>query len=806
MNPPQFHGPGIFLAGIILGLGAIFSPPPQLRAAGPDVIAYPANRQLTTDLNPIYAPFIHPAWSWHTESSWDRDGGNDDGSAYVTKEGNQWVLLDQTNVSGMVTRIWFAAPVLWSHGPEARIPTLTVITDPQGTTTTLSLAPQASANTPPYLFPFITDRDTSSGGLVSYVPLAFNGRLKILTDSEPRYFQITYTTATTPSGTIDTDGLAPLWTPSQMGQSVDQLSFNTPLYLNPETTPITTTLAPQSRQTLFSRSGAGIVTKITFPAAAITESLSHLVLKITYPDTDTAQVNLPLNYLLAPLNQDFTPALPPFANITANAFTPTGKEIVIQGDQVWIREPLMEDITKVGQNGTWSHLKLATWLQGPGVTPPPTPDTYAITPQGAEVVIKDTQYWYRSSATNNWSTNTLASAWPGSSTNGYPLPHNLIDSQSFDLQGHETITSAGRYWTRVDPSQSWWSDTLFNAWGLPFTQVDGHSFSTLGETFISGSQYWYRRNQSSPWSSNTLVSAWNYPRYYQGSLFFGYDSAKAEYYLTWPIPFWGGIDISLENTSTASLPLTAAITTTHQSYSRNQAGYLHIVSTAAIETPANPLFSAATIQGSGKFVSYILKASGDISPTYGRTFLEGDDQITVDGQVVGHGAGTEDFFNSGWYFLNGPYWLPTHGAPISMFSRLQTPIPDNPYQLGLVNTRHDPTTLMYRHFLNDAIHFNHEFIFQSEFGPTPLNRSNQGQATEFNSVSVFYLSVPPTPPNLLGDIHPPGGDGDVDILDQQTLISLFDTEDCLLNLFGSCFIDIFDFHGLLSHFGQSQPS
>ena len=113
---------------------------------------------------------------------------------------------------------------------------------------------------------------------------------------------------------------------------------------------------------------------------------------------------------------------------------------------------------------------------------------------------------------------------------------------------------------------------------------------------------------------------------------------------------------------------------------------------------------------------------------------------------------------------------------------------------------------MYRHFLNDAIHFNHEFIFQSEFGPTPLNRSNQGQATEFNSVSVFYLSVPPTPPNLLGDIHPPGGDGDVDILDQQTLISLFDTEDCLLNLFGSCFIDIFDFHGLLSHFGQSQPS
>ena len=49
-------------------------------------------------------------------------------------------------------------------------------------------------------------------------------------------------------------------------------------------------------------------------------------------------------------------------------------------------------------------------------------------------------------------------------------------------------------------------------------------------------------------------------------------------------------------------------------------------------------------------------------------WLEGDDRFTVDGKLAIHGTGSEDFFNCGWYALegrlNGPAAYPTHGFPI----------------------------------------------------------------------------------------------------------------------------------------------
>jgi hypothetical protein len=57
-------------------------------------------------------------------------------------------------------------------------------------------------------------------------------------------------------------------------------------------------------------------------------------------------------------------------------------------------------------------------------------------------------------------------------------------------------------------------------------------------------------------------------------------------------------------------------------------------------------------------------------------YLEGDEQIRVDDEkwienqvgstVIGpwNGTGTEDYFNSGWYFLNLAKAFPTHGAVV----------------------------------------------------------------------------------------------------------------------------------------------
>ena len=48
-----------------------------------------------------------------------------------------------------------------------------------------------------------------------------------------------------------------------------------------------------------------------------------------------------------------------------------------------------------------------------------------------------------------------------------------------------------------------------------------------------------------------------------------------------------------------------------------------------------------------------------------RWHLEGDERIHVDGSRTPqlHGTGLEDFYNGGWYFQEGPFSLPVHGAP-----------------------------------------------------------------------------------------------------------------------------------------------
>ena len=49
-------------------------------------------------------------------------------------------------------------------------------------------------------------------------------------------------------------------------------------------------------------------------------------------------------------------------------------------------------------------------------------------------------------------------------------------------------------------------------------------------------------------------------------------------------------------------------------------------------------------------------------------WLEGDDRFTIDGQLAIHGTGSEDYFNCGWYALEGrldrPAAYPLHGFPV----------------------------------------------------------------------------------------------------------------------------------------------
>lgn len=64
-------------------------------------------------------------------------------------------------------------------------------------------------------------------------------------------------------------------------------------------------------------------------------------------------------------------------------------------------------------------------------------------------------------------------------------------------------------------------------------------------------------------------------------------------------------------------------------------------------------------RGAGHLVGVSLNAEGYDDSYW---FLEGDEIVTVDGEFRGQGTGTEDYFNGGWYFQDGPFAAPYHGV------------------------------------------------------------------------------------------------------------------------------------------------
>ncbi len=64
--------------------------------------------------------------------------------------------------------------------------------------------------------------------------------------------------------------------------------------------------------------------------------------------------------------------------------------------------------------------------------------------------------------------------------------------------------------------------------------------------------------------------------------------------------------------------------------------------------------------GTGHLVGVSLNAEGYDNSYW---YLEGDEAFWIDGQFRGQGTGTEDYFNGGWYFQDGPFAAPYHGVP-----------------------------------------------------------------------------------------------------------------------------------------------
>lgn len=103
---------------------------------------------------------------------------------------------------------------------------------------------------------------------------------------------------------------------------------------------------------------------------------------------------------------------------------------------------------------------------------------------------------------------------------------------------------------------------------------------------------------------------------------------------------------------------------------------------------------------------------------FGMGMLEGWERICVDGETAPSvtGTGTEDYFNSGFYFKNGRYSAPHWGCTL----------------IDYLNSR----CAAYRFHINDPIPFSHSLIVDIDHGYTNLVK------TDYASVAYWYQDEP----------------------------------------------------------------
>jgi hypothetical protein len=135
------------------------------------------------------------------------------------------------------------------------------------------------------------------------------------------------------------------------------------------------------------------------------------------------------------------------------------------------------------------------------------------------------------------------------------------------------------------------------------------------------------------------------------------------FYNAIPMPYAGGATIRLTfpQDTEATLLLTVGNAPAGALKTRLHARYKEYLPTKNRE-----FVEMLVTRGSGHVVGAFLDTRSDVLYENGVSrWLEGDEIITVDGELTIHGTGTEDYFNCGWYATKGrldrPGTYPLHG-------------------------------------------------------------------------------------------------------------------------------------------------
>ena len=194
------------------------------------------------------------------------------------------------------------------------------------------------------------------------------------------------------------------------------------------------------------------------------------------------------------------------------------------------------------------------------------------------------------------------------------------------------------------------------------------------------------------------------------------------FYSYFPMPFAKGARIEIENRM--EKPTLVFFHFLGQKYGKLPEDTLYFHAQYRRENPTvrGRNYTILEAGGDGYFAGTILFIQGyDKGDKW--NFLEGDEFMYVDGETDASikGTGGEDYFQGGWYYIDGVFNAPCHGLIVKDMEKVQTS--------------------MYRFHTLDRVNFSKEIRVEIEHGNRPVNEAK----ADFSSTAFWYQTEPHKP-------------------------------------------------------------
>jgi hypothetical protein len=608
-------------------------------------------------------------------SSYDRTGGNDDGfnnTHSCLRHTEAGCVIAERAGAGEIESMWFTR----DYGSMVHNGRITVELDGRTVVDALMQELVDGKVGAPFVWPLVGNGDDTAGGSVIKVPMPYRESMRVTVQKDPFFYHVSYREFPDARGVSTFD-------PRESAQDVVNrlrgfgVRDPKPALPGATTKRFTGDVAPGADASVASLSGSGWVSQVRVRLPQI----------VTSP-----RVGNDGRAFGAGGSSAFTVAV----SRDNDGVRLTRKVDPVIGNQV---ARLVVDGTAVSTFDS-GPARNGVWVDQVAEIPASVTKGKSSLKIGVEYVssaldVNEFRYDVHSKVGDSWTRTDVLDLGPGH--DGEERAHGYtIRNQSWE--------GARVYRHQTDPAEVTRSDDVLSGARLRAT-FDGATTvdAPIGEFFGSG---------LGEYDVRTLMSSID-------------ATADGWYTAWWPMPYGSSATFQLVNAS--GTPITGATVEVTSAPDRSVAGKLtagtlgHFNAThQRAQTTPNVSWNFLDAQGTGVFYGVTHSMRGNIPAGNRRNYLEGDETVYVDGAASPtlYGTGSEDFYESGWYFRDGTtYAMPEAGNPA--------------YERDGDGCRYDCTGA-YRLMVGDAVSFGSSLRFDIEHGPV------DNEPADYSSTAYWY--------------------------------------------------------------------